>query len=193
MDRTRRNLEVIEGLKGRNEEVWEITQLVNSFAGIVLHPWEEWEKEFRAIPLDSPAGMHWPRLEPMDSDDDPVATEGDQIRLVRNAFAHGNIIFEADKDDEVSSIVIWNTDSEGYRTWSSRVHRDTLRLFLERMIEQTVGFREPRNKDSPPVHKKHAMKPKNPQCPSCGRSVKRSHPLYPSLVSAAELDSVAGL
>jgi len=187
MDRTRRNLDVIDKLKAKNEEVWEITQLVNSFAGIVLHPWEEWEKEFRAIPFDTPQGLQWPRLESMDPDDDPVTTVGDQIRLVRNAFAHGNISFEAEGDGEISSIVIWNTDFEGYRTWSARVHRDTLKRFLDTMIEQTERFPEPKRKD-PPLHKKYAKKQKNPQCPACGRTVKRGHPLYPSLVLTMDLE-----
>lgn len=188
MDRTRKNLEVIDKLKAKNEEVWEITQLMNSFAGIVLHPWEEWEREFRAIPLGSPEGKQWPRLESLDPDDDPVVTVGDQIRLVRNAFAHGNIIFEADKNDEILSVIIWNTDFEGYRTWSSRVHRNTLRKFLEAMIEQTKSFRPPKSK-SIPLHKKHARKVKNPTCPTCGRSVKRGHPLYSSLVVASDGDA----
>jgi hypothetical protein len=195
MNRTRDNLTAIDLLeKGNgataNVTVWDVTQLVNSFARIVMHPWEAWEEELKKIPFDSEDGRRWPRFEPFDTDDEEVTTVGQQIRLVRNAFAHGNIIFEADEENEISSFVIWNSDpsNKDARTWASRVSTDDLRRLLDSMIERTTSFRQPEAKKLPP-HRKHAIKRKNPQCPTCGHALKRGHVLYPSLVSSSQSES----
>jgi hypothetical protein len=183
MQRTADNLRRIESLKEQGDNsVWEVTQLVNSFAGLVLHPWERWDEKLKAIPLDSPQGEKWPRLVTEHPNDEQVTSVGQLVRLVRNAFAHGNIIFHEDDNGEIKDLQIWNSD-QGLRTWSSRVSIDTLHILLEAMIEEAQAFDDPKQRTMP-VHRSELPKIKNPQCPECGRTVKRGHSLYESLVAS---------
>jgi hypothetical protein len=184
MRRTADNLRTIEALKRQGDDsVWEVTQLVNSFAGLVLHPWERWDEKLKAIRLDSPEGAKWPRLVAEHPGDEQVLFVGQLVRLVRNAFAHGNIIFHEDDGGEIRELQIWNSD-QGLRTWSSRVSIETLHSLLDAMIEETGSFDDPKQRTMPP-HKSELPKVKNPQCPKCGRTVKRGHALYEGLVAGS--------
>ena len=195
MNRTHDNLTAIDSLEkgnGATEDVtvWAVTQLVNSFSGIVMHPWEAWEEELRKIPFDSEDGRRWPRFEPIETDDEVVTTVGQQIRLVRNALAHGNIIFEANDENEISALIIWNSDpnTKDARTWASRVSTDDLKRLIDAMIARTAGFRQPEAKHLPPPRQR-AIRIKNPLCPTCGRTVKRGHVLYSSLIDGSHTNT----
>jgi hypothetical protein len=181
MDRTAKNLARIESMKEQGDDsVWELTQLVNSFAGLVLHPWERWDDKLKGISLDSSEGAKWPRLVAEHPQDEQIETVGQLVRLVRNAFALGYIFFHEDDKGEIRELQIWNAD-QGVRTWSSRVSIATLHKLLDAMIEETKTFDDPKQRTMP-LHRSELPKIKNPQCPQCGRTVKRGHPLYEDLL-----------
>ena len=186
MRRTVANLEIVEGLNTTDGMGFEVTQLVNSFAGVVLYPWEEWKNELRDIALGGPQSHNWPNLVSQHSSDERVTSVGDAVRLVRNAFAHGNIIFQDSGTKEITSLTIWNTDpATGLRTWSADVTIPALRLLLKAMCELAETFTEPKQK-SMPEHISTAVKIKKPQCPTGKRTVKRGHALYQSLVTSQQ-------
>jgi len=65
----------------------------------------------------------------------------DLLRLVRNAFAHGNIEYQSENGRDITHVRIWN-ERHGRRTWGTRLDIDTLRTFLERFSEMALHFAE---------------------------------------------------
>jgi hypothetical protein len=149
MDRTLDNLRFIERHETASD-AWEITQLINSFAGAFAHPWELWKEEFNVLKFDSEESHEWPRIKSDNDFDYQPTSVGDQIRLVRNAFAHGNIRLINDGHDRIGAIQIWNV-KEGHTTWSTTIDKDTLRQFLETFVHLSHGFRFDENRE-PPLH-----------------------------------------
>lgn len=58
--RTKRNLAVIEQLHRKGEEVYEVTQLVNSCLGLLVFPKERFIQEIPETPLEQLEKEGWP-------------------------------------------------------------------------------------------------------------------------------------
>lgn len=153
MRRTMRNLEFIERHRDLERGPYEVTQLVNSFLGALAHPWErQFDKRLRGWPLDEARKQGWP-IPHCQSGNKP-RTLGYLLRLVRNAFAHGNLEFHGPLGGEIREIEIWNIDPDtGAETWRGRFDVGDLRQFLlcfvrlaEEQYEREVrgGGRRPR-------------------------------------------------
>jgi hypothetical protein len=173
------NLNIIENLKVETGKGREVTQLVNSFLGVFSFPWEEWNKELKDISLDSPEGQLWPGIVRLDIRDEDPKTLGALVRLVRNAFSHGNIIFHSDSEtDEITSLTVWNTHPDsGLRTWAATLDIATLRNLLNSMRDTVSGLREP---NQPAIPRHHAERPSipKPTCMACGQKVKPGNHRY---------------
>jgi hypothetical protein len=125
-DRTRKNLEFIE--KGQPE--FKITQLVNSCLGLIAFPRKEC---FDQIPqtlisdldLDGwsiPNGFrNAPNLKKL-------------IRHLRNSVTHGHLKFSHDDKYEIVSLIIWDENKQGKRTW------DGGKLSVEELREFVIKF-----------------------------------------------------
>lgn len=137
MDRTKANLDFIQQeYDGGNRDVWDVTQLVNSFLAALAHPWESWKQDRAEIPkmsLLEAEAQGWPKAEKDDERDEDPKNLGDLLRLMRNALAHGNIRFISDSQNNIGELRLWNEEN-GYRTWGTKMDVRTLRLFLDRIV-----------------------------------------------------------
>ncbi len=134
-----------------DDRVWEVTQIINSFLGIVAHPRERLldAKKIKWMSLTDPkvlkAGV--PTMtSSWEFDSEQPRTLAQLLRLLRNGIAHGNIellgvrelaMYRADfKPDpgfdptEIAGIEIWNSDNNQNRTWGTVLTVDELAAAL---------------------------------------------------------------
>jgi AbrB family looped-hinge helix DNA binding protein len=151
MDRTKANLDFIQQeYDSGNRDVWDVTQLVNSFLAALAHPWESWRQdraEILSMSLLEAEAHGWPRLEKDDDRDEDPKNLGELLRLMRNGIAHGNIKFISDHENNIGELRLWNAD-KGFRTWGTRMDVATLRRILDRTV--TLAQRLPPNPRSEP-------------------------------------------
>ena len=191
LHRTMDNLAIIDESYAESGQGWKVTQLINSFAGVVLYPWEEWRKELKAITLGSEEGARWPTLVARDPRDVRPETVGDLVGLIRNAFAHGNINFHSSPTSkEIESLTIWNTNqNSGLRTWAATIDISTLRRILKAMEETVSDFREPSQKSMPTHHAERPGTPK-PLCIACGQKVKSGNHRYETWLASQPIELI---
>jgi hypothetical protein len=185
VSRTMQNLYIIENRDVPADDKWEVTQLINSFLGVVAYPWETWETELRDIRLDSLEGKRWPRLAPLDSRDTACESVGDLVRLVRNAFAHGNINFHTDsRSNHICALTIWNTDPETHlRTWAAKVDIRTMKQVLTAMCTQIQEFAVP-NQKRMPGHVMDQAGDGREICFACRRKMKPGNHYYSTVAAS---------
>lgn len=144
MQRTLHNLAFIERHRDAQlrQETFEITQLVNSFLGVVAHPWE---KLFDTVALatlkigsEEYVRYGFPQIaSSWDKDTEAPDHLAHLLRLLRNGIAHGNIDLldkfhlrikfhkkpETDvRDDEIAGAEIWNNRHEKVsKTWPEQI------------------------------------------------------------------------
>ncbi len=95
--RTRQNLETLRCLQAEqpSQEIYEVTQLVNSLLGLLVFPQQKYFNTIPEIPLDDLAAQGWPIPEVI-GDFPQVKNLCDLIQYLRNAIAHFNIKFITD-------------------------------------------------------------------------------------------------
>src|SRR5262245_31444769 len=99
-ERTRKNLRVIEQLQAKGEEVYEVTQLINSMLGLLVFPKEEFVDQIPDTSLQDLQESGWPI--PRVSSGFPQAKDlRELIRYLRNAIAHFNLEFIKDGTNEI--------------------------------------------------------------------------------------------
>ena len=141
MRRTMVNLRVIE-VQATREGPYEVTQLVNSFLAALAHPWEVYGKELDELSISDAVAAGWPKLTKERATDDEPKSLGDLLRLVRNAFAHGNLEFLSTGGNEITHIRFWNNNRKGKRTWGAIAGVDSMRLFLDKFVELAENLSE---------------------------------------------------
>ncbi len=141
MRRTMVNLRLIEAQATR-EGPYEITQLVNSFLAALAHPWEEYKQDLDRLSISDANTTGWPELNKEWASDDEPKSLGDLLRLVRNAFAHGNLEFLSTGGNEITHIRFWNNKRKGKRTWGAIAGVDSMRLFLDKFLELAENLSE---------------------------------------------------
>ncbi|MBL7241037.1 hypothetical protein CFR78_14340 [Komagataeibacter rhaeticus] len=101
------NLEFIEA-NYETHALYEVTQLVNTFLGALIHPFEKSSKGKQFIEHFSnkpvPIDVHY-----------KIISEGNIsyygfLKCIRHALAHGNIRYNPDKVKRIQSIDFWNKE-----------------------------------------------------------------------------------
>jgi hypothetical protein len=142
------NLRFVEKRRTDNGP-YEVTQLVNSFLAALAHPWEEYKRELNEMTLDFAISNGWPKLAKERREDKDPDSLGRLIWLVRNSFAHGNIVFLSRQSNEITHLQFWNNDMKGRRTWGTTASVGDLRLFLDRFAELAEELTEINMKRAP--------------------------------------------
>lgn len=111
MHRTIANLEFVRAKSGP----FEVTQLVNSFLGAVVHPWERFstDQAFQKS-LSEAHRLGWPLIQKERQNDKPINTIWDLIRAVRNGLAHGNIEFRSAGSNEIKFLSVEDRYPRGH-------------------------------------------------------------------------------
>lgn len=128
-------------------KVWEVTQIINSFLGIVAHPRERLldRSKIKWITLNDQrvVSLGLPEIKSSwEFDSEEPRTISQLLRLLRNGIAHGNIELYGIQDlkkygkdvpgnssidpQEIAGIEIWNEDNSNSRTWGTILTIDEL-------------------------------------------------------------------
>lgn len=134
MRRTIVNLRLIEA-QATKEGPYEVTQLINSFLAALAHPWEKYKQSLNSLSISDAVTSGWPELSKERLSDNDPKSLGDLLRLVRNAFAHGNLEFLSTGSNEITHIRFWNNSLKDKRTWGAIAGVDSMRLFLNKFVE----------------------------------------------------------
>ncbi|MBX3070801.1 MAG: hypothetical protein KF883_09915 [Thermomicrobiales bacterium] len=117
MRRTLENLAFIHEHRGPDGP-YEVTQLVNSFLGAMVHPWERMRfaqfARLSDVTIAEAKGLGLPVFQTDLTASDEPRNYREMFRFVRNAFAHDNIEFE-NRDGEIVGITLENCGSPFWR------------------------------------------------------------------------------
>lgn len=141
--RTKRNLEFIQQSSGDSTlKIYEVTQLVNSLLGLLLFPRSYTWGSFRSYRLNRLDPQQWPNLTNQSTSLDklPIPHLERVLREMRNAVAHNDIRFIADRNNEIERIVFRNINSKNtdnpYREWVLELTLPELRLLLDSLLSE---------------------------------------------------------
>ncbi|MFT4038726.1 MAG: HEPN family nuclease [Thermomicrobiales bacterium] len=136
---------------------YEVTQLVNSFAGAMIYPWEKQRynalAHYKQIDLAEARLKGWPVLEKeLDTDVEP-ANYHVMLGYIRNAFAHGNIEFISNKD-VIGALRIWNCEfrEPKKRNWGAIVTIRDIEVFLMFFCDLASGSQMDRPISYPEIY-----------------------------------------
>lgn len=139
--RTRTNLEFINRAHLQNEAVHPITQTVNSLLGLVIFIKEkELVESVEKLTLAHLCSEGWPRI---DVRLGQCETLGDFVHHLRNAAAHGRILFSSDSTDS-NKVAITFSDKKAKATkinWRVQMNVSDLETFCLRFIEMLLERR----------------------------------------------------
>ena len=133
-ERTRKNLRVIEHLLAGGEEVYEVTQLVNSMLGLLVFPREEFVDRIPETPLSDLKRNGWP-IPKIRPGFPQVSDLKELVRYLRNAIAHFNIEFIDDGTNQIRLLRVWNINRMGAKTWEAELGLGDIRGLAERFTE----------------------------------------------------------
>lgn len=137
VQRTRINLDYIENALANSDEVYEVTQLVNSLLGLLVFPEQYYFHQIPQIPLEELVTKGWPKIKVV-GDFQPAIDLREQMRYLRNSIAHFNIRFLHDAKDVISGLHIWNTNPhiKGHpKTWEAEIPLEDLRLLVNKFAD----------------------------------------------------------
>lgn len=106
--RTRKNLEYIEKQQELGEDVFEVTQLINSLLGLLVFPREIFIDALPDMTLIEAEAKGWPKIEFIEGHIEPQNIKS-LVRFLRNGIAHFNIEFIANDENQIHEVEIWNT------------------------------------------------------------------------------------
>lgn len=136
-ERTRINLAHIDMSLSEGEEVYEVTQLVNSLLGLVVFPEQHYFNQIPEIPLHELENQGWPSIKVV-GEYPPAKDLREQMRYLRNSIAHFNLKFLTNERSEISGIRVWNknTHLEGHPTiWKADIPLDDLRMLVNKFVD----------------------------------------------------------
>jgi hypothetical protein len=131
--RTKANLTAIECLRANGQEVYEVTQLVNSMLGLLVFPQQEFVDRIPETPLEQLRQDGWPVPE-VRGHFRQVSDLRQLIRYLRNAVAHFNVYFLGDGERQIRVLRVWNENPSGKKTWEAELSVDDIRGIAERFI-----------------------------------------------------------
>jgi HEPN pEK499 p136 len=117
---------------------YEMTQLINSFLGAVVHPWENLLRNQPILVNLRGPDVNWPALRKAKPTDDNPLDFHESLAWIRHAFAHGNITY-LNADGKIWGIEIRNKGyskrQKKYIDWGTRLDKTTLRCLLDSYVE----------------------------------------------------------
>lgn len=133
--RTKKNLDAIGAINAINKEgkseVYEVTQLVNSCLAVIVHVHESKITKRNDFSLQPKKLNGWPNLSPIEESLHKPLKWSEQMRLIRNGIAHGNIKFHPEKGNrEITHIEIWN-EHQKKPTWGAKISIDQMRKMIK--------------------------------------------------------------
>lgn len=137
--RTKTNLDAIDRLRANGQEVYEVTQLVNSMLGLLVFPRENFYDRIPDVSLEKLRLDGWPIPE-VRGQFQQVSNLKELLRCLRNAIAHFNLKFVGDGDGQgpIRVLRVWNVDTRNkkkVKTWEAELSTDDLRGIAERFIK----------------------------------------------------------
>lgn len=141
--RTRKNLEFIEKHQADGEDVFEVTQLVNSMLGLLVFPEQHYFSRIPEIPLSELEQNGWPKISvtkdiQLSPDFHPCHTLKDLIRYLRNAISHFNLRFLTGSNEEITGLRVWNINDrlpQRPKTWEAELSLADLKAITLRFTE----------------------------------------------------------
>jgi hypothetical protein len=130
--RTKANLAVIDRLRASGNEVYEVTQLVNSLLGLLVFPQQEFVDRIPEKTLDQLRQDGWP-IPNVRGNFRQVSDLRQLIRYLRNAIAHFNVQFLGDGQGQIRGLRVWN-EKRSVKTWEAELSVDDIRGIAERFI-----------------------------------------------------------
>lgn len=135
MRRTMFNLRYVKS-RAAMDGPFEVVQLVNSFSGAMVHPWENMRR-LDALGLKTKSMREaldegWPILEKeLPTEDKDPANYGQMLQWIRNGIAHGNVNFE-NTDGQITSVRVWSCEFRPphNREWGTVVSVRRMEEFL---------------------------------------------------------------
>lgn len=125
-----------EGPNGK-VEVYEITQLINTFLGALVHPFEasRASDKFEELLRNKEAPKNY-----------IIKNQGNQIdyynfiRLLRNGLCHGNIKYNEGRYKNIESVDIWNKNHANIETFRCKLFPSDMKDILEQfsMILESI-------------------------------------------------------
>ncbi len=133
-DRTLANLRSIRQAKDQGQEVFEVTQLINSMLGLLVFPQQTYCDGIPATPLDQLVSQGWPRIRATNFPGfEPCQDLRSLVRYLRNAIAHFNLKFIA-SNGKIEGVKVWN-NTRGRMNWEADLTLDELLRLTERFVE----------------------------------------------------------
>jgi hypothetical protein len=136
-ERTRINLAHIENSLSEGDDVYEVTQLVNSLLGLLVFPEQHYFHQIPETPLHELEKQGWPKIKVV-GEFPPAKDLREQVRYLRNAIAHFNMKFLTNNNSEIVGICVWNQKTQGkiYITnWKAEIPLIDLRIIVSKFID----------------------------------------------------------
>jgi len=131
--RTRHNLKVIRTRRAAGDEVYEVTQLINSLLGLLVLPKEHYYKSIPTTSLEQLRADGWP-APVLEGDFKSPKHLRDLVRLLRNSVAHFNVEFVAPQG-EIERVILSNKCNCGNVTWRASLSLDDLELMTIKIVD----------------------------------------------------------
>ncbi|THB69264.1 MAG: hypothetical protein D6B27_00840 [Gammaproteobacteria bacterium] len=133
VERTKINLNAIEELKHSGNNVYEVTQFINSLLGMLIFPQQEFFKNIPQISITEAETDGWIIPNPVGSHKQ-VANLSVFLRYLRNAVSHCNIEVLS-KNKEISGIKVWNISNNGTINWECKFSITELKSIVTKFHE----------------------------------------------------------
>lgn len=131
--RTLKNLEKMDNLYAKGEEVYEVTQLINSLLGLIVFPQQEYVSIIPNIPTSELEEDGWPI--PLAIGDFRQASDLNYlIKKLRNSISHHHLEYISDDNDQIVSLVLWD-EYRGKVNWKAQISVSDLKQFIFRFTE----------------------------------------------------------
>ncbi len=138
--RTKKNLEFIErshisGRLNSENDVYEVTQLINSLLGLLVFPQQKFYDAIPETPLAELMKAGWPAIVPVEGRlrEDNLRQ---LLRYLRNGVSHFNLEFLTDRHNRIYGISIWNTPPNSDRPdWKVNLSLQDLKKIIYKFID----------------------------------------------------------
>ena len=138
--RTRKNLEPARASHCEREDFHVVTQLVNSFLGIVMLPsTRDHKHKALLITLNDLGKKDWPKWDIEEKDPEKTETLQRLLEKLRNAAGHGRFEFRGDLESR-NLRDVWVTVSDdpiGNSPWSAEINGEDLYTFCVLLSKYT--------------------------------------------------------